>query len=165
MSDAKWWTNCSDLQEMLAAIPDGKFDRELRLFSVACAQRVIRHLPEREFSLALACSKRYAIGECAASELQTRVDSASRLMDPHIDIPSVRDFAGSAVIDASTVSAALKPKVIASASCAAQAIGQSEAEAGADSQYDEIFDKTMASELEKQCDLLRLYIPSPNPDQ
>ena len=97
------WANSKDLEAMLMSLPDGQFQSELRVFAVNCAERVLRFLHEPEFSSVLNMSWRFANGTCTYDELQQHVSAASALLDPNTDVPTTRDLAGSAVVDASTV--------------------------------------------------------------
>ena len=105
------WANSQDLVAMLSAIPDGSHEPELRLFCADCAARGLRFLTEPVFSNALDCSRRFATGAANATDLQSLVDAACALIPEHIDVPTVRELAASAVIDASSVSPTSKSKI------------------------------------------------------
>ena len=146
---------------MLTAIDTEQFDQELRLFLVACAKRVLQYLAEDEFARALDCSTRFANRAATKSELAVCVRAASDLVEPHIDIPTVRAFAASAVIDASSVHLCTKSKVANCISCAAQAIAQADAGEASDDDYDTAFDRAYRTEVGLQCAILREMIPNP----
>ena len=156
------WADSNDIEAMLQNLPDGAFHSELRLFAVDCASRVLQFLSEPEFASALDASQRFAVGDCGTDELQQRVDAASALLNQHVDVPTVRDFAGSAVIDASSVYPSNSRKIAASATCALQAVACAAANGACDDEYDLVYDATMISESKIQCELLRSQIPNPN---
>ena len=156
------WANSQDLAAMLSVIPDGSHKSELRLFCADCAARCLRFLTEPVFSNALDCSRRFATGAANATDLQSLVDAACSLIPEHIDVPTVRELAASAVIDASSVSPTSKSKVDCVVSCAAQAVAQFHAESVADVDFDTTFETEHQTETRIQCKLLRDRIPSLN---
>ena len=97
------WESSNNAVAMLESLPADSFQSELRLFATECARRVLCFLHEPEFASALDMSRLFALGDCTSDELQQHVDLASALLSPHVDVPTIRDFAGSAVIDASSV--------------------------------------------------------------
>ena len=148
---------------MLTSLPDGEFQSELRVFAIECASRVLTHLPEPEFASALDMSRQFAMGDCTTDELQQQhVDAATALLNPHVDVPTFRDFAGSAVIDASSVYPSNSRKTAASVTCALQASACAAANSASDDEYDSVYNATMNSESKIQCELLRSQIPNPN---
>ena len=156
------WENSNDIDAMLRSLPDDTFQKELRLFATDCAARVLGSLPESEFALALDMSRQFAIDACASDELQQRVDAASALIDPNADTPTTREFAGSAVIDASSVHPATSGKIASSATCALQAAACAAANIAPPDEYDRVYDDTILAESRIQCDLLRSRIPNPS---
>lgn len=154
------WANSDDVEAMHSLLPDRSFDSELRLFCIACASRVLQFLPEPIFSEAIRHSTLFATADCSDSELQQCVDRACALIDPHIDIPTVRDLAASSVIDACSVFPPASAKVSAVVSCAAQAIAQFDAESAGDAQFDATFAASFAKETRTQCELLRSHVPN-----
>ena len=156
------WTKSTDIQAMLMSLPDGEFQSELRVFAIECASRVLAHLPEPEFASALDMSRKFAMGDCTTEELDLFVDAASALLDPHVDVPTTRDFAGSAVVDASSVHPSNSQKTAGSVTCALQASACAAADAVADNEYDSVYNATVIAESKIQCELLRSQIPNPN---
>ena len=156
------WLTSNDIEAMLERLPNDAFDSELRLFAANCASRVLQFLPEPEFASVLDMSRRFANGTCSKAELQTLVDAAGAHLEPHVDVPTVRDFAGSAVVDASSVHPAVPTKIAASVTCALQAVACSAGDSVLDREYDKAYDAAMIAESKTQCDLLRSYLPTPN---
>ena len=153
------WPTSNDIEAMIAALPDGAFERELHVFRLECAKRVLRFLPEPEFSQALQAAERLAINEGPASELQRHLDAASALLNPHVDVPAIRDFAGSAVVDA-VPPHRNKAAAWSVASCALQAVACAAGESVPDAQYDLAYNEARNSEERVQCQLLRSNVPN-----
>jgi hypothetical protein len=71
------WQTCADPDPMLRALVAHRYQRELRLFGVACARRVWPLLPDA-CRAALMASERFADGEISESELAASVNAADR---------------------------------------------------------------------------------------
>lgn len=163
------WSESLDVDEMLRSLPGGVFQTELRLFSIACASRVLRFLHEPAFEQALLASKQFARGEVSAAELQRFVDAASSLLTPDVATPKVRDFAGSAVIDAASVHPATSKKVIQLRARRPLLLLPALAKllpappvSWSRMMNDHAFDDAIQAETIAQCELLRSLIPDPN---
>lgn len=153
------WAASNDIESMLKSLHHASVVIELRLFAADCATRVLRYLPEPEFAAALAASRDFANGNTTSESLDSVVGSAALLLTPNVIQPTVRDFAGSAVIDAASSQLPTVSKVWASVSCALQAVACSAAYNADGDNYDSVYDTAMTSESTAQCDLLRAHIP------
>ena len=152
------WEKLNDIESMIKSLDHAIYATELRLFAANCAVRVLPHLPEPEFAAAIAASRDFANNEIAADCLDSIVASAASLLTHNVVQPTVRDFAGSAVVDAASSAPPTKAKVWSSVSCALQAVACAAAETAADADYDSVYDSVMAAESAAQCDLLRSQI-------
>ena len=153
------WATSNDIEVMLKSLDHASVVIELRLFAADCAARVLQHLPEPEFSAALAASRDFANGNTTSESLDAVVDSAALLLTPNVIQPTVRDFAGSAVIDAASSHPPSASTVWTSVSCALQAVACAAADSADDDTYDSVYDSAMTAESTAQCDLLRAHIP------
>ena len=154
------WATSNDIEAMLKSLDHASFAVELRLFAADCAARVLRHLLEPDFAAALAASRDFANGNTTSQSLDAVVDSAASLLTAHVVQPTVRDFAGSAVIDASSSHPTTASKVWASVSCALQAVACDAADSADDACYDSVYDSAMSAESAFQSDLLRTHVIS-----
>ena len=158
------WATSNDIEAMLKSLDHASFAVELRLFAADCAARVLQHLPEPDFAAALAAalaaSRNFANGNTTSQSLDTVVDSAASLLTAHVVQPTVRDFAGSAVIDASSSHPTTASKVWASVSCALKAVACDAADSADDTYYDSVYDSAMSAESAFQSDLLRTHVIS-----
>ena len=152
------WATSNDIEAMLKSLDHASFAVELRLFAADCAARVLQHLPEPDFADALAASRNFANGNTTSQSLDAVVDSAASLLTAHVVQPTVRDFAGSAVIDASSSHPTTASKVWASVSCALKAVACDAADSADDAYYDSVYDSAMSAESAFQSDLLRTHV-------
>lgn len=152
------WATSNDIEAMLKSLDHASFAVELRLFAADCAARVLQHLPEPDFAAALAASRNFANGNTTSQSLDAVVDSAASLLTAHVVQPTVRDFAGSAVIDASSSHPTTASKVWASVSCALKAVACDAADSADDAYYDSVYDSAMSAESAFQSDLLRTHV-------
>ncbi|WP_044257525.1 hypothetical protein [Rhodopirellula sp. SWK7] len=146
---------------MLRSLGNTSCDVELRLFAADCAARVLPFLTEPEFSAAICASREYAIGNITPNELDAIVSAAASLLTEHVIQPSVRDFAGSAVVGASSSHPPTADKVWNSVSCALQAVACAAAELADDDYYDSVYDSALAAEMVVQSELLRTRMDMP----
>lgn len=135
------WRSCGDPEPMVGALPADRYQRELRLFAVACARRVWHLLP---------AAARAAVD---ASEQFAEDWSGGRS-------PDARAYAESAAVDASSVWPRTAANVLAATTCAASAAGCAAAEAN-EARYDEVFESVRRAELAAQAELLRGLVSSP----
>ena len=152
------WATSNDIEAMLKSLDHASFAVELRLFAADCAARVLQHLPQPDFAAALAASRNFANGNTTSQSLDAVVDSAASLLTAHVVQPTVRDFAGSAVIDASSSHPTTASKVWASVSCALKAVACDAADSADDAYYDSVYDSAMSAESAFQSDLLRTHV-------
>lgn len=152
------WATSNDIEAMLKSLDHASFAVELRLFAADCAARVLQHLPEPDFAAALAASRNFANGNTTSQSLDAVVDSAASLLTAHVVQPTVRDFAGSAVIDASSSHPTTASKVWASVSCALKAVACDAADSADDAYYNSVYDSAMSAESAFQSDLLRTHV-------
>ena len=148
---------------MIRALSVNRYQRELRLFSIACARRVWSLLPDA-CQVALDLSEAFANEKATEAQLRTAVNTASEDLteiSAGSDSPDARTFAASAAIDASSVWPRTTANVMAAISCAASAAACAQAEAAEDLNYDTVFDTTQRSELAVQASLLREMIGYP----
>jgi hypothetical protein len=153
------WQACHDPAPMVRALPADRYQRELRLFAVACVRRVWALLPPacRE---ALMASERFAGGGFSESELAAAVNAADRdaqMACRGCSAPDARAHAVSAAIDAASVWPRTPSNVLAATSCAASATACAVAEAD-EAHYDEVYESAERAELVAQADLLRTLV-------
>src|SRR5687768_12157594 len=89
---------------MVRALPADRYQRELRLFAVACVRRV-GHLLGEGGRAALAASEAFAEGRIGLPQLAAAVavaDAEARAPFPGHSAPDARGYAASAAVDASS---------------------------------------------------------------
>jgi hypothetical protein len=150
------WQACEDPDPMVRALSADRYQRELRLFAVACARRLWSLLPHacRE---ALIASERFAAGAISEPELAAAVNAAEREAQMESrggSAPDARAYAASAAVDAASVWRRTAANVLAATSCAASARACAVAEAD-EERYDEVYESAQRAELAAQADLLR----------
>jgi hypothetical protein len=156
------WRSYDDPHPMLHALAADRYQRELRLFGVACGRRVWPLLSDA-CRAALDASQGFAEGKIAESELAVVVAIAEQetlVAFPYHSAPNAREYAASAAVDASSVWPRTATNVLAAASCAASAAGFVGAEAD-EARYDELFESIRRAELAAQAALLRKLVPWP----
>src|SRR5581483_5787744 len=122
--EAEWWS-CGDPGPMVRSLPADHFQRELRLFAVACVRRVWYLLPAG-CRAAVGSSERFAAGQVSEAELAAAVAVANRearAAFPGHSAPGARGYAASAAVAASSVWPRTAANVLAASSCAASAAG------------------------------------------
>jgi hypothetical protein len=156
------WQASDDPDPMVRALPAERYQRELRLFAVACARRLGPLLPDACRS-ALTASERFAEGRIGELELAAAVaaaDQEAQAAFPGHSAPDARAYATSAAVDASSVWPRTASNVLAATSCAASAAGCAAAEAE-EARYDEVFESVRRAELAAQAGLLRVLVRFP----
>jgi hypothetical protein len=144
---------------MVRALAADRYQRELRLFGVACVRRIWPLLPDG-CRAAVEASESFADGRIAASELAAAVDAAAQEAEaafPGHSAPDARGYAASAAVDAASVWPRTASNVLAATSCAASAVACAAAEAD-ESRYDEVFESVQRAELAAQAGLLRALV-------
>lgn len=156
------WRSCTDPEPMVGALSADRYQRELRLFAVACARRGWHLLPAPARA-AVDASEEFAEGRCAPDLLSAAVDRAADVAQAHWSggrSPDARAYAESAAVDASSVWPRTAANVLATTTCAASAAGCAAAEVD-EARYDEVFESARRAELAAQAELLRGLVPSP----
>ena len=156
------WRAGSDPEPMVRALPPGKYERELRLFCVACVRRVSHLLPDA-CRRAVDLAEQFARGAASESELRAAFESAAAVIDEVWSggrSPDARAYATQAVGDATAPYPPAPGKVLSATSEAASAVGCAAAEAD-DANYDVAFDAARAAELSWQAAHLRDLVPYP----
>jgi hypothetical protein len=153
------WQACGDPDPMVHALPADRYQRELRLFGVACVRRVSALLP---FACrdALMASEHFADGRISESELARAVSAADReaqVACRGYAAPDARMYAISAAVDAASVWPRAASNVLAATSCAASAMACAAAEAD-EAHYDDVYESARRTELATQADLLRTLV-------
>lgn len=163
MTRAEWLT-CEDPDPMVRSLPADRYQKELRLFTLACVRRVWEHLPHAKLRAAVEMSERYAHERAGEFQLSRAVEAANKVfwdMYPRHSAPGAADYAASAAIDASSVWPKTATNVLAATSAAASAAACAAAEAVDDSRYDDKFHEAHRAELAAQARLLRGLIGAP----
>jgi len=159
MTEAEWQL-CNDPDPMIRSLVTTRYQRELRLFAVACVRRVWFLLPDATRE-AVEISERYADGRISEEELRRAVAAADEVAQtafPGHSAPDARAYATSAAVDACSVWPQTASKVQAAISCAASAAACAAAESVPDDRYDAVYEATRQAELVVQCELLREII-------
>ena len=150
------WQACRDPDPMVRLLPTDRLQRELRLFAVACVQRVSQLLGDGGRA-AIAASEAFAEGHIGRAELLAAIvvaDEEARLAFPGQSAPDARGYAASAAVDASSEWPRTASIVLAATSCAASAAGCAAGEAD-EARYDEAFEGARVAELAAQAAYLR----------
>ena len=158
------WQSCGDPEPMVRLLAADRFQRELRLFSVACVRRVWSLLP-KACQAAVELSEQFANGKASESKLSRAVDAAALITQeiwPGPRSPGARAYAASAAVDASSVWPRTTANVLAATSCAASAFACARAESATDCDYDAVFDASRRAELASQAVLLRGVVDYPS---
>ncbi len=158
MTEAEWLAS-DDPDTMVRALAADRYQRELRLFAVACVRRIWALLPDG-CRAAVEASERFADGRIGASELAAAVAVAvleAEAAFPGHSAPDARGYAASAAVDAASVWPRTAANVLAATSCAASAAGCAASEAD-ESRYDEVFESVLRAELAAQVGLLRALV-------
>src|SRR5262245_32218568 len=116
---------------MVRALPVARYQRELRLFVVACVRRIWPLLPGAGRGARLA-AERFADGAVSESVLAAAVTAADQEAQTAVrgcSTPDARSYAVSAAVDAASVWPRTASNVLAAASCAASAAACAAAEA------------------------------------
>ena len=161
MTEAEW-LSCGDPEPMVRALPADRYQRELRLFALACVRRVWHLLPAA-VRTAVEVAELFANGRATASELDAAGTVAQRETQAHWSgsrSPDARAYAESAALDASSVWPRTVANVLAATSCAASAAGCAAADAD-EARYDQVFESARRGELGAQAALLRDLVRSP----
>jgi hypothetical protein len=147
---------------MVRSLPADRYQRELRLFAVACVRRVWHLLPAG-CRVAVDASDGFAEGRVGQPELVTAVGRAAaeaQAVFPGNIAPDARGYAASAAVDASSEWPRTASNVLAATSCAASAAGCAAGEADPP-RYDEASGAARAAELAAQAELLRGLVSVP----
>ena len=153
-----------NIETMVQRLHEPQHETLLRLLACSAASRVLPLLREPAFAKALEASRRFATHGCEEATLAEFVVKAAGLLDPYVASPSVRDYAGSAVVDAASVYPATPQKTLAALTCAANAIAIDAAFTAPDDRYDEVVRSAYEREMEAYCELLHELLAS-NPNQ
>jgi hypothetical protein len=156
------WLSCGDPEPMVRALPADRYQRELRMFAVACVRRVWHLLPAG-CRAAIEASERFAVRQLGEAELAAAVGVAGREAEaafPGRAAPDARGYAASAAVDASSVWPRTAANVLAATSCAASAAGCAAAEAD-EARYDQVFESARRAELAAQAAVLRGMVGFP----
>lgn len=148
---------------MVQSLHEPQHETLLRLIACAAASRVLPLLKEPAFVKALDASRRFALKDCDEASLAKSAAEAAALLNPHVASPSVRDFAGSAVVDAVSVYAATPPKTMAALTCAARAVALDTASSSPNDRYDEVFTSAYEREMVAYGEIIRELLAS-NPE-
>jgi hypothetical protein len=157
------WLTCGDPDPMVRALRADHYQRELRLFAVACVRRVWHLLPPGCRAVVEA-SERFADEQIGEPELAAAVAVAERealAADRGHRAADAREYATSAAVDASSVWPRTASNVLAATTCAAKAVGCAVAESGESSEWDAAFKPALQAELAAQADLLRGLVSFP----
>jgi hypothetical protein len=71
------WLGCNDPDEILFWLKDRSSDRKMRLFGLACCQRIAHLFPDRRSKSALVILEHYADGQCSNDELRSACEAAN----------------------------------------------------------------------------------------
>jgi hypothetical protein len=156
------WLSSADPEPMVRALPADRYQRELRLFALACARRVWPLLPAAARAV-VEVAERLADGRATAAELDESGAAAQREAQSHWSggrSPGARAYAESAALDASSVWSRTAANVLAATSSAASAAGCAAAEAD-EARYDQAFESARQAELAAQATLLRELVGFP----
>jgi hypothetical protein len=147
---------------MLRVLPPDRFQREFRLFAVACARRVWRLLPTAA-RLAVEGQERFIAGHSSAAEAEALLDVATREAQAYYSggrSPDARAYAESAV-GVPPVRPVTAAQVLSVSSCAASAVGCAVANPHPDVDYDRVYDAARVAELAAHAELLRGIVSAP----
>lgn len=154
------WQVCCDPELMVRTIATEKYQRELRLFCVACVRRVSYMLPD-ECQKALVVAEQFALGVATQSELC----AAFKVAEPVINAvwsggrsPDARAYATQAAGDAVAPCPRTLATVLSATDEAASAVGCVVAEMD-ETNWDAAFDAARKAELAAQAILLRELVP------
>jgi hypothetical protein len=148
---------------MVRALPAGRYERELRLFCVACVRRVWDLLPE-ECRRAVDVAERFARGTASHAELAAASDAQDAVIQAVWSggrSPDARAYAAQAAGDAAGSYPRTPATVLSATSEAASAVACAAGEAD-DANYDAAFDAARAAEVSWQASRLRELIPFPH---
>ena len=157
------WQSCNDPDALVRALPADRYQRELRLFALACVRRVWHLLPAG-CRAAVDASEGLAEGRVKLPELLAAVDVAvaeAQAAFPGHSAPDARGYAASAAVDASSEWPRTASNVLAATSCAASAAGCAAGEADG-GRYDEAFEAARVAELASQASVLRGLVSYPS---
>lgn len=160
---AEDWAACSDPEPMICAIPVDQYQRELRLFAIACARRVWRLLPPSSW-VAVEVHERFIDGRATTTEVESIMAVAAREAETHYSggrSPDARAYAESAAQGVSCTRPVTTAMVLSVASCAALAAACATADPCNDADYDRVFDAARLEELSAQAAVLRALIRLP----
>jgi hypothetical protein len=150
------WRAGSDPEPMVLALPADRFQREFRLFAVACARRVWQLLPVAARA-AVEGQERFLAGRASAAEVEALLVAADREAQAYYSggrSPDARAYAESAV-GVSPARPVTTAQVLSVSSCAASAVACAAADPQPDTDYDRVYDAARVAELAAQADLLR----------
>jgi len=156
------WQSHTDPEPMLRTVPAQRYQRELRLFCVACARRVWHLLPD-PCRQALDTADQFARGTASESQLSTAFDAAAPVIDALWSggrSPDARAYATQGAGDAAAPSPRTLATVLSATAAAASAVARTAAETDP-ANYDATFDGARIAELAAQAGLLRELIPHP----
>jgi hypothetical protein len=149
---------------MLRLLPADRYQRELRLFCVACVRRVWHLLPD-PCRRAVDVADQFARGSASQAQLHAAFDAAAPVINALWSggrSPDARAYATQAAGDAAAPSPRTPATVLSATTAAASAAASATAEADA-ANYDAAFDAARTAELAAQATLLRELIPHPPP--
>jgi len=150
---------------MLCILPADRYQRELRLFCVACVRRVWHLLPDA-CRKAVDVAEQFAHGAASEAQLRAAFDAAAPVIEALWSggrSPDARAYATQAAGDAAAPSARTPATVVSATAAAASAVACTAAELDA-ANYDATFDAARIAELATQATLLRELIPHPARD-
>ena len=147
---------------MVRALPGERYERELRLFCVACVRRVWGLLPD-ECRRAVDVAEQFARGTASHPALRAAFEAAGPVIEETWSggrSPDARAYATQAAGDATAPYPRTAATVLSAAGEAASAVGCAAGEAD-DANYDATFDAARAAELRWQAARLRELVPYP----
>jgi hypothetical protein len=154
------WQSSTDPEPMLRTLPADRYQRELRLFCVACVRRVSHLLPD-PCRQALDTAQQFAHGTASEAQLRAALDAATPVINALWSggrSPDAIAYATQAAGDAASASPRTPATVLSTTTAAASALACTAAESDP-ANYDATFDTARTAELAAQAALLRKLIP------
>ena len=155
------WYSCNDVERLVSFAFPAWTDWTSRYVCLICTQALINFLPEAEFTELTRLSRQYLDDRSVEPALSRALDAATNLLDQNVYVPTTHNYAGSALIDATSLHTMTLERLLNCLSCAAHAIASDTTQSTPDSSFDHAYSDAYNAVCRQQCETIRKAMPYP----